>query len=71
VRRFTHPAHHLILTARLAGGATRKPTGLRTLRSVRCGTVIGWRGRVYVSQVDDDVWIGGDMVTGVTGIVHE
>lgn len=35
------------------------------------GTVIGRRGRVYLSQVDDDVWIGGDTVTGVTGIVHK
>jgi hypothetical protein len=41
------------------------------LGSVRCGTVIGRRGRVYVSQVDDDVRIGGDTVTGVTGIVHK
>jgi hypothetical protein len=48
-----------------------KPTGLRTLGSVRCGTVIGRRGRVYVSQVDDDVWIGGDTVIGVTGIEHK
>ncbi len=39
--------------------------------SVSMRTAIGWRGRVYVSQVDDDVWIGGDTVTGVTGIVHK
>jgi hypothetical protein len=43
---------------------------LRTLGSVRCGTVIGRRVRVYVSQ-DDDVWIGGDTVIGLTGIVHK
>ena len=42
---------------------------MRTLGSV--GTVIGRRGRVYVSQVVDDVRIGGDTVTGVTGIVHK
>jgi hypothetical protein len=47
----------------------REPTGLQTLGSV--GTVIGRRGRVYVSQVVDDVRIGGDTVTGVTGIVHK
>ena len=31
------------------------------------GTAIGRRGRVYVSQVDGQVWVGGDTVTGVTG----
>jgi PhzF family phenazine biosynthesis protein len=35
------------------------------------GTVIGRRGRVYVSQVGDDVWVAGDTVTGVTGMVHK
>jgi PhzF family phenazine biosynthesis protein len=34
------------------------------------GTAIGRRGRIHVSQVDGDVWIGGDTVTGVAGIVH-
>ena len=28
------------------------------------GTAIGRRGRVYVSQLDDDLWSGGDTVTG-------
>ena len=35
------------------------------------GTAIGRRGRVHVSQVDGQVWVGGDTVTGVTGIVHK
>jgi PhzF family phenazine biosynthesis protein len=35
------------------------------------GTAIGRRGRVYVTQIDDDVWVGGDAVTGVTGMVHQ
>jgi PhzF family phenazine biosynthesis protein len=35
------------------------------------GTALGRRGRVYVTKVDDDVWVGGDTVTGVTGIVHK
>jgi PhzF family phenazine biosynthesis protein len=35
------------------------------------GTAIGRRGRVRVSQVDGQVWVGGDTVTGVTGIVHK
>ena len=35
------------------------------------GTVIGRRGRVYVTQIGSDVWIGGDAVTGVTGMVHK
>jgi PhzF family phenazine biosynthesis protein len=34
------------------------------------GTAIGRRGRIYVDQIGDDVWIGGDTVTGVTGVVH-
>ena len=35
------------------------------------GTAIGRRGRVHVSQIDRDVWVGGDTVTGVTGTVHK
>jgi PhzF family phenazine biosynthesis protein len=34
------------------------------------GTAIGRRGRVYVTKVGDEVWTGGDTVTGVTGMVH-
>jgi PhzF family phenazine biosynthesis protein len=34
-------------------------------------TAIGRRGRVYVTQVGDDVWVGGETVTGVTGMVHK
>ena len=34
------------------------------------GTAIGRRGRVYVNQIGDDVWIGGDTVTGVSGVAH-
>lgn len=34
------------------------------------GTALGRRGRVYVAKIDDDVWVGGDTVTGVTGVVH-
>ena len=35
------------------------------------GTAIGRHGRVYVSQVDGQVWVGGDTVTGVTGLVNK
>jgi PhzF family phenazine biosynthesis protein len=35
------------------------------------GTVIGRRGRVYVTDVDGEVWVGGDTVTGVTGMVNK
>jgi PhzF family phenazine biosynthesis protein len=35
------------------------------------GTVIGRRGRVYVTEVGGEVWVGGDAVTGVTGVVHK
>jgi PhzF family phenazine biosynthesis protein len=34
------------------------------------GTALGRRGRVYVTKIDDDVWVGGDTVSGVTGMVH-
>jgi PhzF family phenazine biosynthesis protein len=34
------------------------------------GTALGRRGRVYVSKIADDVWVGGDTVTGVTGMVQ-
>ena len=34
------------------------------------GTALGRRGRVYVSEVDDEVWTGGHTVTGVSGTVH-
>ena len=35
------------------------------------GTAVGRRGRVHVRQVDGQVWVGGDTVIGVTGIVHK
>jgi PhzF family phenazine biosynthesis protein len=35
------------------------------------GTALGRRGRVYVTKVDDEVWVGGDTVTGVTGMAHK
>jgi PhzF family phenazine biosynthesis protein len=47
-------------------GTGRAPTSYVAAQ----GTAIGRRGRVYVTQVGDDVWIGGDTVTGVTGTVH-
>ena len=34
------------------------------------GTAVGRRGRVYVSKIGDDVWVGGHTVTGVTGMVQ-
>jgi PhzF family phenazine biosynthesis protein len=34
------------------------------------GTSLGRRGRVYVSKVGDEVWTGGNTVTGVSGTVH-
>jgi PhzF family phenazine biosynthesis protein len=35
------------------------------------GTAIGRRGRVYVTQIDNEIWVGGDSVTGVTGMMHK
>ena len=34
------------------------------------GTALGRRAGVYVAQIGEDVWVGGDTVTGVTGFVH-
>jgi PhzF family phenazine biosynthesis protein len=34
------------------------------------GTVLGRRGRVYVSKTAEEVWVGGNTVTGVAGTVH-
>lgn len=34
------------------------------------GTALGRRGRVYVTKIDAEVWVGGDTVTGVTGMVR-
>ena len=48
-------------------GAQRAPSSYVAAQ----GTAIGRRGRVHVSQVDGDVWVGGDTVTGVTGTVHK
>ena len=33
------------------------------------GTAMGRRGRVHLSRLDDDVWVGGDTVVGITGTV--
>ncbi|GAB2583961.1 PhzF family phenazine biosynthesis protein [Microlunatus antarcticus] len=33
------------------------------------GTALGRRGRAYVDQVGDDLWVGGDTVVGVHGTV--
>jgi PhzF family phenazine biosynthesis protein len=34
------------------------------------GTALGRRGRVYITEVENEIWTGGDVVTGVTGTVH-
>jgi len=34
------------------------------------GTAMGRRGRVHISQVGDQVWVGGDTVIGVIGTVQ-
>ena len=34
------------------------------------GTVLGRRGRVHVSKTGNEVWVGGNTITGVTGTVH-
>jgi PhzF family phenazine biosynthesis protein len=35
------------------------------------GTVIGRRGRLCITQIDNEIWVGGDSVTGVTGMMHK
>ncbi len=34
------------------------------------GTVLGRRGRVHVSKVGNDVWVGGNTIIGVAGTTH-
>jgi PhzF family phenazine biosynthesis protein len=34
------------------------------------GTAMGRRGRVHISKVGDQVWVGGDTVIGVIGTVQ-
>jgi len=34
------------------------------------GTRLGRKGRVYVSRVGDQIWVGGDTVVGITGKVN-
>jgi PhzF family phenazine biosynthesis protein len=48
-------------------GTGRAPTSYVAAQ----GTALGRRGRVHITKVDDDVWVGGDTVTGVTGMVHK
>jgi predicted PhzF superfamily epimerase YddE/YHI9 len=33
------------------------------------GTRLGRAGRVHVTTVDGDIWVGGDCVTCITGTV--
>lgn len=44
------------------GNAPRHCTAIQRSRMQRCG-------RVHVEQVEDDIWVGGDTVLGVTGAV--
>lgn len=34
------------------------------------GTRLRRRGRIYVDQVDDEIWVGGDTVVGISGTVR-
>ena len=34
------------------------------------GTAIGRRGRVHITKLGEDIWVGGDTITGVTGLIH-
>ena len=33
------------------------------------GTQLQRRGRIYIDQLDDQIWVGGDTVVAVTGSV--
>jgi len=44
------------------GKAPRHCTAIQGSRMQRCG-------RIHVEQVEDDIWVGGDTVLGVTGAV--
>jgi len=46
-------------------------TGVATAPYVAAqGTALGRRGRVYIDQVDEAVWVGGDAVTCIEGTVN-
>ena len=34
------------------------------------GTRLRRRGRIYIEKVDDDIWVGGDTVVGISGTVN-
>jgi predicted PhzF superfamily epimerase YddE/YHI9 len=34
------------------------------------GTVLGRRGRVHLERTEDQVWVGGDALTTITGQVR-
>jgi PhzF family phenazine biosynthesis protein len=31
------------------------------------GTVLGRAGRIYIDQIGDDIWVGGDVMSCITG----
>jgi predicted PhzF superfamily epimerase YddE/YHI9 len=33
------------------------------------GTALGRAGKVFVDRIDDDIWIGGDVVSCIEGTV--
>lgn len=46
------------------------PAGIAQEKYVAAqGTVLGRRGRVHLSQVDGEIWVGGNTVLGITGQV--
>ena len=46
-------------------GAGRLPTSYVAAQ----GTVLGRRGRVHVRAEDGEVWVGGEVVAGVSGTI--
>lgn len=54
----------------LAEGRAGSPIGLAAPYVAKQGTALGRAGRVFITEADGDVWVGGDAVTCISGSVN-
>ncbi|MCW4592346.1 PhzF family phenazine biosynthesis protein [Gluconacetobacter entanii] len=72
VRAFSAAGFEDPVTGSLNAGIAQWLTGsglAPTSYTARQGTVLGRAGKVYVTHSDNEVWIGGDVVTCVKGVL--
>jgi PhzF family phenazine biosynthesis protein len=72
VRAFMSTAAEDPVTGSLNAGLAQWliPAGLApSIYTVSQGTALGRAGRVYVARIGDDLWIGGETVTCITGTI--